>query len=88
MIWPSAYRSLSCRFDPCFKMSVMRRAFNDAFAFGWASNIKATSKVEKKFANCLPAVDWPVYDENGDLRGVKGWHVFGSETARLHFISE
>lgn len=63
----------------------MRRAFSDVL-FGRTSS-KAHCKIEKKLAACLPAADWPVYDENGDLKAFNGWHVFGSDTARAHFIS-
>lgn len=68
-------------------MSAMRRAFSDAFTFGRSSNVRTQSKVAKRLAECLPAADWPVYDDNGDLKAFHGWHVFGSETARTHFIS-
>lgn len=69
-------------------MSGIRRAFGDAFIFGRSANVKANCRVEKRLAECLPAADWPVYDENGDLKAFNGWHVFGSLTARNHFISE
>ena len=62
----------------------MRRAFSDTFR---SSTVKTRSKVEKRLSECLPAVDWPVYNDDGNLKEFKGWHVFGSETARNHFIS-
>lgn len=69
-------------------MSAMRRAFSDAFTFTRSSSSPKThSKVEKRLGLCLPAVDWPVYDDNGDIKAFNGWHVFGSETSRTHFIS-